>query len=92
MSSHFYDIYLTLHRAHKEAPDIYTVRHCQKILEAAMAVLPGGWLVVGVTPLARQQFAEMEFCYPKKLRKYKIQRAHLLPRRERMQELLHRDL
>jgi hypothetical protein len=81
----FHMLYKSVHRAHKDEPDIFTLQVCKEILTAVMGRQSFSWKVVGITKGALEVFAKSDF-------KYKsgqgITRAHLVPRVETVKQLL----
>ena len=73
----YHYLYLAVHRAHKEAPEIWTVQECTRILTSIMAAKPFSWRVVGITEAALKKFSEFNFRYKSKAG---LTRAHLVPR------------
>lgn len=77
-ASHTYHaLYLAVHRAHKEAPQIFTDHKCNRILTSIMAGKAFSWRVVGITEAALIKFSELKFRYKSKVG---LTRAHLIPR------------
>ena len=84
-SNTYYQLYLKLFEAHKLAPNIWTLQECTRILTSIMAAKSFSWRVVGITPLALDQFSKNEF---KKFEKSGITRAHIVPRFETVLKLI----
>lgn len=84
----YHSLYLAVHAAHAEAPQIWTVSHCTRILTAIMSAKPFAWHVVGVTEAALRKFHELNYRYQGG---HGLTRAHLRPRIETVRELLDRS-
>lgn len=85
-ASHTYHaLYLAVHRAHKEAPEIWTDHESNRILTSIMAAKPFSWRVVGITKAALIKFSELNFRYKSKMG---ITRAHLTARIMTVRKLL----
>jgi hypothetical protein len=80
----YHCLYLAIHRAHKEAPDIWKIQDCTRILTAIMAVRSFSWHVAGITKAAFAKCRESDFKRPKE----KITRAHLKQRIETARSLM----
>lgn len=80
-----HSVYVAVYRAHRGAPDLFTLGHCTTIITALMSGQPWSWRVVGITPLALQRYKEQDF---KHRSKQGFTRAHLRPRIETVQQLL----
>jgi hypothetical protein len=52
----YHSLYLAVHAAHAEAPHIWTVSHCTRLLTSIMSAKPFAWHVVGVTKAALKKF------------------------------------
>src|SRR5260370_14861473 len=72
-----HSVYVATHRAHKVAPDFFTLSHWTTIITALMGSQAWSWRVVGITHAALQAFIEQDF---KHKSKQGITRAHLHPR------------
>jgi hypothetical protein len=72
-----HSVYVAIHRAHKFAPELFTLSHCTTIVTALMGSQAWSWRVVGITHAALQAFMEQDF---KHKSKQGITRAHLHPR------------
>lgn len=83
----YHSLYLAVHAAHAEAPHIWTVSHCTRILTAIMSAKPFAWHVVGVTEAALRKFHELKY---RSQAGQGLTRAHLRPRIETVRELLDR--
>lgn len=81
----YHGMYVKLHEAHKCAPHIWTKQECTRILTAIMAAKSFSWRVIGITPLALEQFSEKSY---KKFKNSGITRAHLQPRINTVSQLL----
>ena len=75
----YHYLYSAVHRAHKEAPEIWTIQECTRIMTSIMAAKPFSWRVVGITEAALKKFSEFNFRYKSGAG---ITRAHLKPRIE----------
>jgi len=84
----YYSLYLAVRDAHAEAPDVWTVDHCKRLLTSIMSAKPFAWRVVGVTQAALKKFHELDYRYRSK---QGLTRAHLRPRIETVRELLDRS-
>jgi hypothetical protein len=84
----YHSLYLAVHGAHAEAPHIWTVSHCTRILTSIMSAKPFAWRVVGVTEAALKKFHELNYRYQSR---HGLTRAHLRPRIETVRELLARS-
>jgi hypothetical protein len=80
-----YELYLTLHRAHKADPVECNVPYVTRCLTVAMGAKKSSWRVIGITAAALQAFSELN--YHRKSR-MGINRAHLKARIETTRELL----
>ena len=81
----YHYLYSAVHRAHKEAPEIWTIQECTRIMTSIMAAKPFSWRVVGITEAALKKFSEFDFRYKSGAG---ITRAHLKPRIETVRTLL----
>ena len=81
----YHYLYSAVHRAHKEAPDVWTIQECTRIMTSIMAAKPFSWRVVGITESALKKFSEFNFRYKSGAG---ITRAHLKPRIETVRTLL----
>src|SRR4051812_30309347 len=81
----YHNLYVAVHRAHKEAPEVWTVPGCTRILTSIMAAKRFSWRVVGITQTALQRFSEIDFRYKSGLG---FTRAHIVPRIEPVRALL----
>lgn len=84
----YHSLYLAVHAVHAEAPQIWTVSHCTRILTSIMSAKPFAWRVVGVTEAALKKFHELNYRYQSG---HRLTRAHLRPRIETVRELLNRS-
>lgn len=84
----YHALYCAVHAAHTEAPHIWTVSHCTRILTSIMSAKPFAWHVVGVTEAALRKFHELNYRYEAG---HGLTRAHLRPRIETVRELLNRS-
>jgi hypothetical protein len=78
-------LYSAVHQAHKQAPTVWTVQECNRILTAVMAAKAFSWRVIGITPAALDEFATADFCSKSR---QGITRAHLRPRIDTVRKLL----
>lgn len=78
-------LYSAVHKAHKEAPAVWTVQECNRILTAIMSAKAFSWRVIGITPAALDEFAKNGFSSKSR---QGITRAHLLPRIDTVRKLL----
>jgi hypothetical protein len=83
-----YEMYLTLHRAHKADPVECSVPYATRCLTVAMGSKKSSWRVIGITAAALKAFSELN--YHRKSR-MGINRAHLKARIETTRELLARS-
>ena len=81
----FHVLYSALHQAHKQAPNLWTVQECNRVLTAIMAAKPSSWRVIGVTSSALHEFAAADF---RSKSGQGITRAHLRPRIETVRTLM----
>ena len=81
----YHYLYSAVHRAHKEAPEIWTVPECTRVLTSIMAAKAFSWRVVGITEAALKKFSEFDFRYRTGIG---ITRAHLKPRIETVRMVL----
>ena len=81
----YHYLYSAVHRAHKEAPDVWTIQECTRIMTSIMAAKSFSWRVVGITEAALKKFSEFNFRYKSGAG---ITRAHLKPRIETVRTLL----
>lgn len=72
-----HSVYVAIHRAHKTAPQLFTIGHCTTIITALMGSQTWSWRVVGITHAALKAFTEHDY---KHKSKQGITRAHLHPR------------
>jgi hypothetical protein len=84
----YYSLYRAVHAAHAEAPQIWTVGHCTRLLTSIMSAKPFAWRVVGVTRAALKKFHELNYRYQSR---HGLTRAHRTPRIETVRELLNRS-
>ncbi|GMO57981.1 hypothetical protein BwSG20_09990 [Bradyrhizobium ottawaense] len=84
----YHALYRAVHEAHNEAPHIWTVSHCTRIMTSIMSAKPFAWHVVGVTEAALRKFHELNYRYEAR---QGLTRAHLRPRIETVRELLGRS-
>lgn len=75
--SALHSVYAAIHRAHKAAPELFTISHCTTIITALMGSQAWSWRVVGITHAALKAFMEHDF---KHKSKQGITRGHLHPR------------
>ena len=80
-----YDLYVALHRSHRQNPGIFTMSRCTVILTAMMGGRPWSWRVVGITPAALRSFRDSSY---KKVARDGITRAHIQSRIKTTSELL----
>src|SRR6516162_2393183 len=83
-----HNLYVAVHRAHKDVPAVWTDHECNRVLTAIMAAKRFSWCVVGITPNALLQFSKDGFQYKSK---QGLTRAHLSPRIKTVRYLLARD-
>lgn len=81
-----YAMYRALHQVHKEAPAVWTVQECTRVLTAIMAAKSSSWRVIGITPAALVTFAETGF---RSTSGQGITRAHLRPRIDTVRAVMH---
>lgn len=81
----YHGMYIKLHEAHKIAPHIWTKQECTRILTAIMAAKSFSWRVIGITPIALEQFSEKAY---RKFKNSGMTRAHLEPRINTVSALL----
>ena len=84
----YHGLYVAVHRAHKEAPGIWKIQDCTRILTAILAARSFSWHVVGITDAALKIFAEQQF---RNKSRSGITRAHLKPRNETVRALFAKD-
>ena len=80
-----YELYVALHRSHRQYPQIFTMGRCTVILTAIMGGRPWSWRVVGITPAALQSFRDSAY---KKVARDGITRAHIQSRLVTSTELI----
>lgn len=80
-----YELYVALHRAHRQHPMIFDMGRCTSILTAIMGGRTWSWRVVGITPAALQKFRDAGY---KKLPGDGIQRGHIQSRFKTTAELM----
>jgi hypothetical protein len=80
-----YELYLTLHRAHKADPVECSVPYASRCLTVAMGAKKSSWRVIGITAAALQAFSELNYYRKSRMG---INRAHLKARIETTRELL----
>jgi len=78
-------VYSAVHQAYKQAPTVWTLQECTRVLTAIMAAKAFSWRVIGITPAALDEFAAAGF-YSKS--RQGITRAHLRPRIDTVRKLL----
>jgi len=83
-----HSLYRAVHVAHAEAPHIWTVSHCTRILTPIISAKRFAWHVIGVTEAALKKFHELNYRYQAG---HGLTRAHLRPRIETVRELLDRS-
>jgi hypothetical protein len=87
-SGTLHSLYVAVHRAHKDAPTLWTDHECNRVLTAIMAAKRFSWRVVGITPNALWQFSKDGFRYKSK---QGFTRAHIKSRIETVRYLLAKD-
>jgi hypothetical protein len=80
-----YELYVALHRAHRQYPQIFTMGRCTAVLTAMMGGRSWSWRVVGITQAALQLFRDAGY---KKVTRDGITRAHIQSRIKTTSELL----
>ncbi len=80
-----YELYVALHRSHRQYPQIFTMGRCTAVLTAAMGGRSWSWRVVGITPAALRLFRDSGY---KKVARDGITRAHIQSRNKTTSELL----
>lgn len=80
-----HSVYVAIHRAHRNAPELFTLAHCTTIITGLMSAQKWSWRVVGITLGALRHYQSRNFRHSSK---QGITRAHLRPRRETIKELL----
>lgn len=83
-----YELYVALHRSHRQHPEVFTMGRCTMVLTAVMGGRPWSWRVVGITPAALQSFRNSAY---KKVARDGITRAHIQSRFQTTSELLQPD-
>src|SRR5579872_7316350 len=83
----YHALYLAVHAAHAEAPDIWTEHHCTRLLTSIMGAQPFSWRVAGITKAALKKLHQLNYRYKSR---EGLSRAHLKPRIKTVQELLTR--
>jgi hypothetical protein len=78
-------LYSALHQVHKQAPALWTLQECNRVLTAIMAAKTFSWRVIGITPSALHEFAAADF---RSKGGQGITRAHLRPRIETVRALM----
>lgn len=78
-------LYVAVHRAHWDVPEVWTDHECNRVLTAIMAAKSFSWRVVGITPTALKQFSELAFRYRSK---QGFTRAYISPRVGTVRKLL----
>jgi len=84
----YHDLYVALHRVHKDAPDTWNDVQCNYVLTSIMGGRKFAWRVVGITPAALQLWHERPDTMPGIARMAGIVRAHLTPRLETTRRLV----
>ncbi len=84
-AAYSYELYVALHRAHRQCPQIFNMGRCTAILTAMMGGRSWSWSVVGITPAALRLFGDTGY---KKVARDGITRAHIQSRIKTTRELL----
>ena len=84
-----HELYVALHRSHRQHPHIFKMGICTAILTAMMGGRAWSWRVVGITPAALQSFHGSSY---KKVAGDGITRAHIQSRIKTTSELLQTEV